>query len=197
LSSLYFLYSSNLIKFQIEQHNVKMWKAITISVFVIVCVGIYFYRTNAEIYDLLRFGFEGFFNWAETGEFRTDSTDRLNSVMWIWPDPNDLRTWLIGKATFSNWYAVGTDIGYCRFVFYCGLIGLTTFIIFFLYISIALWFQIKTYRHLFALLFILALINWVKVSTDIFLVYAVFLCLNSPYLFEEYYDKSDDEIITS
>src|SRR5690606_32007157 len=97
-----------------------------------------------------------------------------------------------GKATFSNWYAVGTDIGYCRFVFYCGLVGLSVFIFFFLYLSVALWSKFKTYRHLFLLLFVLALINWLKVSTDIFLVYAIFLAIGSPYLYERYYDKVED-----
>ncbi len=192
LSAGYLLFSANIIKQQVENYNVKMWKVITVSIFTIVCVGIYFYKTNAAIYDLLRFGFEGFFNWAETGEFRTDSTDRLNTVMWIWPDANDWQTWIIGKATFSNWYAVGTDIGYCRFVFYCGLVGLSVFIFFFLYLSVALWSKFKTYRHLFLLLFVLALINWLKVSTDIFLVYAIFLAIGSPYLYERYYDKVED-----
>lgn len=192
LSAGYLLFSANIIKQQVENYNVKMWKVITVSVFTIICVGVYFYKTNAAVYELLRFGFEGFFNWAETGEFRTDSTDRLNTVMWIWPEAGDWQTWIIGKATFSNWWAVGTDIGYCRFVFYCGLIGLSVFIFFFLYLSVALWNKFKIYRHLFLLLFVLALINWLKVSTDIFLVYAIFLAIGSPYLYERYYDKAED-----
>lgn len=64
------------------------------------------------------------------GVWYTDSTERLNQAMWIWPADNDTKTWLIGKAVFSDWGAVGTDIGYCRFVFYCGLTGLCTFILF-------------------------------------------------------------------
>ncbi|MVZ65288.1 hypothetical protein GQF61_05435 [Sphingobacterium sp. DK4209] len=192
ISAAYLFFSANIIKQQVENYNVKMWKVIIVSILFIAFVGVYFYQTNAAIYDLLRFGFEGFFNWVEKGEFRTDSTDRLNTVMWIWPEAGDWQTWIIGKATFSNWWAVGTDIGYCRFVFYCGLIGLSVFIFFFLYLSVALWNKFKIYRHLFLLLFVLALINWLKVSTDIFLVYAIFLAIGSPYLYERYYDKAED-----
>ena len=72
-------------------------------IFIVVLVGIilsavYFYRTSATFESYLRFGFEAFFNWAETGEFRTSSTDQLGK-MWVWPD--DTRTWIIGRGTYG------------------------------------------------------------------------------------------------
>lgn len=190
ISLLYLLVNSNLFKRRIKVQDLNLWKILLSTLVIVTVLGTYFYHTNENIHELLRFGFEGFFNWAETGEWRTDSTDRLNTVMWIWPEANDLRTWMFGKAVFSNWYIVGTDIGYCRFIFYCGLTGLLIFTFFFAYLSYALWYKFKNYRHLFLLLFILALINWLKVSTDIFLVYAIFLSIGSPYLYNKYFLKS-------
>jgi hypothetical protein len=173
----------------IKYANLRLWGTVLVTVVAVFLFGAYFYQTNPEVRELLRFGFEGFFNWVEKGEWRTDSTDKLNGTMWIWPDANDTRTWLIGKATFSDWFAVGTDIGYCRFIFYCGLLGLITFTLFFAYLSIALAYKFVEFKHLFLLLFLLLLINWFKVSTDIFLVYAPFLAIGSPFLYKKYYTK--------
>jgi len=167
--------------------HIKLWATILITFMLVFLVGAYFYQTNPAVRELLRFGFEGFFNWVEEGEWRTDSTDRLNGTMWIWPEANDIRTWLIGKATFSDWFAVRTDIGYCRFIFYSGLLGLSTFTLFFVYLSIALAQKFACYRQLFLLFFLLLLVNWFKVSTDIFLVYAPFLVMGSPYLYHTYF----------
>lgn len=47
--------------------------------------------------------------------------------MWIWPE--NLKGWLIGTGLFAN-FVYSTDIGYCRFILYCGLIGFGTFIAF-------------------------------------------------------------------
>ena len=100
----------------------------------LILLGIYLFRTNATFEGYLRFGFEAFFNWAETGEFRTNSTDEL-SKMWVWP--TDTRTWIIGRGTYGV-FENDTDIGYCNFIFYCGMIGLTLFSIFFLYVHLTL-----------------------------------------------------------
>lgn len=190
ISLFYLLVNSKLFTKTLKIEDLNLWKVLLNTSFIVIFLGIYFYHTNENVQELLRFGFEGFFNWAEKGEWRTDSTDRLNTEMWIWPEANDFRTWLFGKAVFSKWSIVGTDIGYCRFIFYCGLTGLLIFTFFFAYLSYALWYKFKNYRHLFLLLFILALINWLKVSTDIFLVYAIFLSIGSPYLYNKYFLKS-------
>lgn len=187
----YLIFSSNIIQAQINKSTLRMWRVIIISLIIITVLGVFLYKTNPEINDLLRFAFEGFFNWVETGQWRTDSTDRLNSVMWRWPEANDIPAWLIGKALFSRWGDVGTDIGYCRFVFYCGLLGLSVFIFFFAYLSYALWEKFFQYKYMFLMLFALVLINWLKVSTDIFLVYAMFLSISSPYIYTNFYKKSE------
>src|SRR5690606_18784057 len=124
---------------------------------------------------LLRFGFEAFFNWVEEGEWRTDSTDRLNSVMWIWP--NDLKTWIIGKADFS-WAGTLTDIGYCRFIFYNGLLGLVTFSLFFLYNAWICSIKFPSNKLFFVVILILGFIIWLKIPTDMFIIYSLFYCLD-------------------
>ncbi|OOG19699.1 hypothetical protein BWD42_07285 [Sphingobacterium sp. CZ-UAM] len=188
---MYLFLTTDFFSPTIKYANLKLWGTICLTLVAVFFIGVYFYQTNVQLRELLRFGFEGFFNWVEKGEWRTDSTDRLNGTMWVWPEPNDTKTWLIGKATFSDWFAVGTDIGYCRFVFYSGLLGLFTFTVFFAYLSVALAYRFARFKHLFVLFFLLLLVNWLKVSTDIFIAYAPFLAMGSPYLYEQYYSESE------
>lgn len=138
---------------------------------VFVGVSVFLYNSDPYFYDQLRFAFEGFFNWAETGEWSTSSTDKLQANMWIWPE--DTKTWIIGTGLFGNW-AWGTDIGYCRFIMYCGLIGFSTFAILFLYNTVYFASLFPRYKYLFWSLLLLAFIIWSKVSTDIFQVFALF-----------------------
>src|SRR5699024_4932136 len=126
----YMVFTSNFLKESWGVYKISYNVAIVSVTLILVLVAVYFYQNDLEVREQLRFAFEGFFNWVEEGKWYTGSTDRLNSVMWIWPESSDVKTWLIGKATFDNWHAVGTDIGYCRFVFYSGLLGLITFSVF-------------------------------------------------------------------
>ncbi|MGY5255260.1 hypothetical protein [Sphingobacterium spiritivorum] len=188
---VYLIYALNLIKTEVSIAELRIWKIILFSVIIIVGLATYFYNTNKEVHELLRFGFEGFFNWVEKGKWYTDSTDKLNKEMWIWPEAGEKKTWLIGNAVFSEWKIVGTDIGYCRFIFYCGLTGLSVFTLFFFYLSYSLYYRFEAIKKLFLLILILTLINWIKVSTDTFLIYALFLSLSSPYLYQRFYIETD------
>lgn len=152
-----------------------------IGMFFLVCsllflLAAYFYNTQEEVQSQIRFAFEGFFNWMEKGEWRTDSTDKLNSEMWIWP--SDLKTWLIGKADFS-FGGTGTDIGYCRFIFYSGLIGLFLFSIYFISNAIACARKFPAYTYFFVFLLILGFVVWLKIPTDLFMMYALFYCMGT------------------
>lgn len=135
-----------------------------------ILASILIYNVSAEARSLFRFGFEGFFSFFETGEWQTASTDVLQT-MWIWP--TDLQGWIIGYGIFEDWF-FGTDIGYCRFVLYSGLCGLTIFSIFFIYQLLSFCKAIPNYRLLFILLLIIVFVVWIKVSTDIY--YVVALC---------------------
>ena len=143
----------------------------------IIAATIFFYQRSATFEGYLRFGFEAFFNWAETGEFRTSSTDELGK-MWVWP--SDMRTWIIGRGTFGV-FENDTDIGYCNFTFYCGLIGLVVFSLFFIYVHLALNRKFRDFKIPSLLFVALTFIVWCKVTTDIFFIDALLLCIAGSY----------------
>ena len=179
LSLCYIIYTSGIWKIQIKKTDLKLWSVlISVTVF-LVSVCVYLYNREPTVRNLLRFGFEGLINWIEMGEWRTDSTDVLQS-MWVFPET--LKTWIIGDGYFtdpsnSSGYYMATDVGYLRFIFYCGLIGLSVFSVFFVYLSAACYKRFPQEKSLFLLLLVLVFVIWVKVSTDIFLVYALFICM--------------------
>lgn len=158
---------------------------LTLSVFVLATV--FLYNTNDLIHNNIRFGFEGFFSLIETGRWHTTSNDSLMN-MWIWPE--SLKTWIIGDGYFGgaaldpNYlgsakmteYYMGTDIGYCRFIFYFGIIGLAVFAIFFWLCMVACNNQFEEWRLVFFFILLLNFTVWLKVSSDIFPVFAMFLC---------------------
>ncbi len=155
----------------------------------IICVALY--NINPEIRKLLRFGFEIFFNYFELGKFETNSTNLLSEGL-IFPD--NFKTWIIGDGYMASGlndpYYIGpsdygfymnTDAGYSRFLFYFGLTGLSVFILFFVNVCKECVNRFSNARFLFVAILILGLCIWIKVSTDLFLVFAPFLCINDIY----------------
>lgn len=154
-----------------------------------ICIAVYYYNNNIAFREDIRFAFEGFFNWWETGEWETTSTNRWQT-MFIWPD--NAKTWLIGDGYFDgpsdiDPYYVGpanfgyykwTDIGYLRFIFYFGLVGLVTFIIFFCKVAATCVSRFKGYKNMFILFLLFNFVFWFKVATDILPVFALFLCIS-------------------
>lgn len=157
-----------------------------IIIFVCIPVITYFYSTDAAFHKNLRFGFEGFFSLVETGKWQVGSNDQLKSMIVF---PETTKTWLIGDGYFNNpiatdiyftgkvtgGYYMGTDIGYLRFIFYCGTIGLLAFS---LYICKAVSLCMERFPTKKLLLLFLGVLNfmvWLKVSTDIFLIFALLL----------------------
>lgn len=145
--------------------------------------GIYMYNTMPGVQAAFDYGFEGFINFVETGRFSTNSSDLLvNSIGDILPD--NMKTWIIGDGYFADPYDpeafyMGTDMGYVRFFFYCGVTG---FIIFLFYFICCTYVLCKRWRNLtmfFILLFVIQLIVWVKIPTDIFCFYALLLLTDS------------------
>ena len=155
-----------------------------IGVLIVVCVALY--NAFQEVQDLMRFAFEGFFNWVETGEWQTDSTSKLQSMV-VWPE--ELHTWIIGDGYFSNsrydpnylgdateeGFYMGTDIGYLRFLFYFGVLGLVWIIGVLVYSAYVCAAHFKEYAWLFIIALGVGLTIWAKVSTDIFLFFCMFL----------------------
>ena len=150
---------------------------------------IYLYNNSPKTREDLRFGFEGFFSLAETGRWETNSNNRL-SDMFVLPD--NPKTWIIGDGYFDNPYSdpnfngdnptefyKGTDVGYLRFIYYFGVIGLISFVVFFL---VAFWecaLRHRKYAILFLMILTINYIVWAKVSSDIFLIFSLFLCIPS------------------
>lgn len=147
----------------------------------------FFYQTNEQFYRLMRFGFEGFFSLFETGEWQVGSNEVLESMV-VWPD--ELKTWIIGDGYFVSeridpnylgpvlnaGYYKGTDIGYCRFIFYFGIIGLVAISTVMAYASAICCMENKTYTLMFLLALLAGFIMWGKAATDVFLFFAFFIC---------------------
>lgn len=146
------------------------------------------YNKSLLFYDNFRFGFEGFVSLIETGEWNMSSSDILLDHMIVFPD--NMSTWIIGDGYAGDFaldpyyqgemyhgFYMGTDIGYLRFIFYFGLLGTLVFILFFInvgFVSIGLH---KSYKQMFILLLLVHFIVWFKVTTDLFVVFALFLCV--------------------
>lgn len=169
-------------------HSKYFWKVIVIAFILLVPTIVYLYRVDMDFYEKLRFGFEGFFSLAEKGEWDVSSNNRLMG-MWVWPD--NLTTWLIGDGYFNSpnensyyigpsfeGYYMGTDIGYCRFIFYFGIIGLAIFCAHFINCTKQCSGNIPQCRIMFWLILLISFIGWAKVSSDIFPIYALILMLD-------------------
>lgn len=74
---------------------------------------------------------------------------------------------------------MGTDVGYLRFIFYFGLIGLVAFSTFMCYATKICVDAFKNYKWLFLLILATNFIVWFKVSTDLFVIFAPFLALSA------------------
>ena len=108
--------------------------------------------------------------------------------MVVWPE--ELRTWIIGDGYFENsrndpnylgdatveGFYMGTDIGYLRFIFYFGITGLIWIIAVIVYSAYVCADQFRDYAWIFIMALCVGLAVWVKVATDIFLFFCMFLC---------------------
>ena len=143
---------------------------------IIIVITILLYDHSEAFRNYFRFGFEAFFNWVETGVFHTSSTDILTEEMWIWP--GDSIEWIVGRGTFGV-FDNGTDIGYCNFIFYCGMIGLVIFSLYFIYCHLALNQKFRNFQIVSVMLVALTFIVWIKVTTDIFFIDALLFCITA------------------
>lgn len=167
--------SSRVWTLQIKSQMLRLTNILLVIILIAVPLAIYLYNTDPYFYSQFRYGFEGFFNYFEKGEFRTTSTDILKNSMWIWPET--LETWIIGTGLFSG-YLYHTDIGYCRFILYSGLLGFGTFASMFVYLAFSHMRQYPRYALMFFSLGALSFIIWIKVSTDILAIWGLLLFLD-------------------
>lgn len=186
----------------IEKHKL-IWRMTGIMLFVAICVSVLFYNISPVFKYNLRFAFEGFFSLAEKGTWEVHSNEILKNMV-VFPD--EIKTWIIGNGYFDNPYDIepyytgvrwrgfyqNTDIGYLRFIFYFGIFGLITFIAYFIKVALTCRKRLPEMGSLFLMLLLLNFTIWCKVSTDIFLVFALFLCM--PYKTEPEKLKIEENI---
>ena len=185
-----FAISTGLYKFVIKVSRIKIMRVFGVMLAIGIPIVVYYYNVNPSFQNQIEYGFEGFFNLFESGEFQTSSTDEL-STMWVWPTDN--KTWIIGSGMFylkNASFTYFSDIGYCRFIFYSGLIGITVFGLFFIYNAIYFSIRYPRYRYIFLLMIVVTFVIWSKVATDIFQLYALFYAFTDE---EELYASDEDE----
>ena len=189
IALVYLLYVSRIYTFQMNLNMQYVWGWFVGILGVSIMLMVYGYHANLAFQENLRFGFEGFFSLVEKGRWEVHSNDILKD-MYVFPD--NLKTWMIGDGYFNGpedvdpyyigekWdvgYYKGTDVGYLRFIFYFGVTGLIAFSSFIYKTAVVCMRRFKDYRNLFLMVLFLNFIIWFKVSTDLFLVFALFLCL--------------------
>lgn len=199
----YWVMSSGILRLSLYKDSVRVWKYLLISLCVAIPFMVYLYSANEQFHDNIRFAFEGFFSLAEKGQWETNSNNILKNMI-VFPD--NAQTWLIGDGYIENptgrdpyyvgptygGYYKGTDIGYLRFIFYFGVIGLFTFILYFYKVAQVCRRRFPQYATMFWLILAINMIVWLKVSTDIFLVFAIFLCVSKKEndAYEKQYENS-------
>lgn len=203
LALLYWLGKSGLFSLRINSEYKYIWNRLGVLLLIAIPFMVYLYDTNPAFKEDIRFAFEGFFSLAEKGEWKVNSNNRL-ADMYVFPD--NIKTWIIGDGYFANPgdtdpYYVGplggafyksTDVGYLRFIFYFGVIGLVAFILYFFKCAQICVSRFKREALMFWLILLANYILWFKVATDIFLVFALFLCVVSDDTQDAYIDVTRD-----
>lgn len=186
IALFYAFFKTKIYTFHLSGEGKRLWTWLFVLGVVALPLLIVSYNTIPEVYKNLRFAFEGFFNLIETGQWSIASNEKL-MTMYVFPET--LKTWLIGDGYFSSprdvdplfigkivgGYYMGTDVGYLRFIFYFGVIGLVAISAVMCKAAIICSHIYKAERVLFFLLLAINFLVWFKVSTDIFLVFALFL----------------------
>lgn len=171
------------------KYAVRLWQYIYCGIFLIIVGATFLYNTNKSFHDSMHFGFEGFFSLYDDGEWNVNSN---RSLIYMLKNirPEHTRTWVIGDGYCGNpsndpyyigiqyvGYYMDTDVGYMRFIFYFGVIGTLIFMGYFYQVAYICGKHYPRYSGMFFLILLCNFIGWVKVSTDLFLVFAIFLSM--------------------
>ena len=168
-------------------HLNRYWLIISGGVILILALTVWLYHTVPAFRYNVRFGFEGFFSLVEKGRWETRSTSILESMV-VWPET--VRTWIIGDGFFDNpkdvpdqfgqlygGFYMKTDIGYLRYIFYFGTIGLLGMVAAVVAMTRTCIRHFKEYRLMFLSMLLVTFIGWFKVSSDVIMFFAPFLIL--------------------
>ena len=164
----------------------RSWAIIGGGLIIVVLISSWLYRVDADFRDNLRFGFEGFFSLVEKGRWEVKSNDILKGMI-VWPEL--VKTWIIGDGFFDSpdtpdrfgqlpeGFYMHTDIGYLRFIFYFGCIGLLGMLSALVYMTYTCIKAHPEYKWMFVFFLLVTIIGWLKVSSDVIMVYAPYLIL--------------------
>lgn len=171
----------------LSRSAILSWIWFVLGTLVIVIITIALYNSNEQFYKRTRFAFEGFFSLVETGHWETGSNDRL-AGMYVFPDNPE--TWLIGDGYFINpsddpnylgeitaGFYKDTDVGYLRFIYFFGLLGLAVYSLYIIYAGRVCNRLLPGNTLLFICLTSMNFIVWLKVATDCFFILGLFICL--------------------
>lgn len=189
MAILYWLLASGMFRLTWKSENNVLWKKLLMILGVSIPLLVVAYHNNPVIKENIRFGFEGIFSLAEKGRWEVSSNEILTEHMVVFPD--NAKTWIIGDGYAANpekndpyytgpsyhGFYKGTDIGYLRFLFYFGIIGVIAFVAYFVKITSICRSRFSAFSVMFLMLLCVNLIGWCKVTTDVFLVFAPFLCV--------------------
>ena len=188
----YWIYNSICNKNNPKDELKKFWKRLALIVLGVIPLIVSCYIYVPKMYDNIRFAFEGFFSLVEKGKWDVVSNKMLEKMIVF---PETTKTWVIGDGYFENpykdpyytnqdykgiragGYYMETDIGYLRFIFYMGLTGLIAFCYFFYRVGKNCMDRFSQHKMMFLMILVLHFAIWCKVSTDIFVVFALFLCI--------------------
>lgn len=192
ISAAYVLFNQSTWKTTLSMNTVGKGLTAVMMMALLVVIGVFLYNNNVSFRHWIRFAFEGFFNYYERGRYYIASADTLLD-MYVFPD--NMKTWIIGDGYFSNpyWsdatytyinqnktgYYMFTDVGYLRFIFYFGVIGLAMFCMFMINAARACMKLMKEHSKLFFWILVINFVIWFKVATDIFCAFALLICLGN------------------
>lgn len=184
LSLGYWAYSFGFknINFLLKNKRLIVWSMVLLCI--AVSISSYLYNTDLNYRKKFEFAFEGFFSLVRNNEWNVSSNEKLKT-MYVFPET--MKTWMIGDGYFSNprdvdpmfigkdigGYYMGTDAGYLRFIYYFGIIGLILFMYLFYKCFSFCKKKYPEYGDMFLLLLLANYVIWIKVATDILLVFAL------------------------
>lgn len=107
------------------------WGIYLVLLFVIALIGIIMVVDE----KVLKWAFEFFYNYSDSGSFESSSTNRLKEMYVI---PTNFFTYIIGDGKYNlpnGDYYMSTDVGYLRLLYYGGIPMIVSFYFFMYYIS--------------------------------------------------------------
>lgn len=161
--------------------NLKFILYLILIPLILLVVIFYLFPNIKESLELaFNFGFEMFVNYFESNSLESESTNQMKE-MYIWP--STLKTYLIGDGLFSDIstgsYYMGTDIGILRLIYYFGIFGLVTYLIFQFKITYAAYSKNKDYKYMFLVFYLYMVILNYKGFTDLFFLIILFYINNT------------------